>query len=65
MSALPYLTEQELYELTQYKLVKKQIEALQRLGIHYVLLRDRTVRVMRMDCFSRTQTSARKPQLRP
>lgn len=64
MNTSPYLSDQELFELTEYKAARKQIEVLQRLGIHHVLLRDRTVRVMRMDCFSRTQTNTKKPQLR-
>ena len=66
MTSLPYLTEQELIEMTQYRLPRKQMEVLQRLGVHALLLRDRTVRVMRRDCFTAPgQQPAKRPQLRP
>ena len=65
MSTLPYLTEQELVDMTQYRLPKKQMEVLQRLGIPAILLRDRTVRVMRMHCFTPSGLPAKRPQLRP
>lgn len=60
-----YLSDQEVRDLTQYKLVGKQIEVLQLLGIRYVLLRDRTVRVMRMHCMHPSEAPALpRPQLR-
>lgn len=52
MSALPYLTDKEIQDMTHYKLPKKQLEVLRRLGIQAILLRDNTVRVMRMHCFN-------------
>jgi Domain of unknown function (DUF4224) len=61
----PYLTEQEIQVMTAYKAPRKQMEVLRRLGVQATLLRDNTVRVMRMHCFNMQQdVPDRKPKLK-
>ncbi|HVK93133.1 MAG TPA: DUF4224 domain-containing protein [Noviherbaspirillum sp.] len=64
MSAVPYLSEEEIIEMTHYKLPKKQLEVLRRLGVQAILLKDNTVRVMRMHCFSPAPQQTKKPKLK-
>lgn len=64
MSALPYLTEEEIFDITHYWLPSKQMEVLRQLGVRATLLRDNTVRVMRMHCFNPTSPTTTKPKLK-
>lgn len=48
------LTNEQIQELTGYKLPSKQMEVLKRLGIRATKLRNNTIRVLRMDLLSRT-----------
>lgn len=51
------LTQEQIEELTKYKLPSKQMAVLKRLGIRAERLRDNTVRVLRMDVLNRTPST--------
>ena len=59
----PYLSEEEIFKMTRYKIPSKQMKVLRELGVQAKLLRDNTVRVMRMHCFTPAQPSDR-PKLK-
>lgn len=59
------LTELELYELTRYRRPAAQMRVLKELGVPAQLLRDGTVRVLRMHLMQPATPGFAKPASRP